>query len=92
MLWKFKQENMQLLWSRCYQQVRNWFTKFCSKDLSLEGKPRCSSEINKDALKTLVKNDSHLNTWKLAEKLNTLQPTICHHLKKMSKVSKFLYI
>ena len=58
--------------------------------MSLKNEPRPgrSSDFDDDVLKSLVKCSPCQSTRELADKLNTSQSTICHHLEKMGKVSK----
>ena len=94
MLWEFKQGNNATETDEeiCSvygegtitdRAVWNWFVKFRSGDTSLKDEPRpgCSSDFDDDALKALVKCSPCQSTWKLADKLNTSQSTICHHLE-----------
>ena len=70
--------------------VRNWFVKFRSGDTSLKDEPRPgrSLDFDAEALKSLVECNGRQSTLELADRLNTSQSAICHHLKKMGKVSK----
>ena len=69
------------------RQVRNWFAKFRSGDISLkvEPKPEQSSDIDEDAFKELVESNPRKSTRELALELNTSQSTICRQLKKDRK-------
>ena len=63
-------------------------TGFQSFVLRNEPRPGCSSDLDQDALRELVEYNLHKSRWESALDLNTSQTTICHHLKKIGKVSK----
>ena len=72
------------------RQVRNWFAKFRSGDMSLkdERRPGRSSDLDEDALRELLESNPRKSTRELALVLNASQSTICRHLKKIEKVNK----
>ena len=86
--WKITSVYSQSIITDC--QVQNWFSKFHFGDISLKEEPRLghSSDLDQNALRELVECNPHKRTWELALDLNTSQSTICHHLKKIGKVSK----
>ena len=53
-----------------------------------EPKPGCSLDFDHDPLRELVECNWHKSTQELALDLNTSQTPICHHVKKIGKVSK----
>ena len=72
------------------RQVQNWFSKFCSGDMSLwdEHRPGCSSDRHHNSLRELVECNPHKSTWELALDLNTSQSAIGCHFREIGKVNK----
>lgn len=55
--------------------------------MTLKDKLRaCSSDLDKNLLKTILEQNPHQSTKNIAERLNTSQLTVCRHLKKLRKV------
>ena len=76
------------------QAVWNWFVKVRSEDMSLKDEPRPgrSLDFDAEALKSLVECNARQSTRELADKLNTSQSAICHHLKKMGKSASWVFV
>ena len=54
--------------------------------MTLKDKLRaCSSDLDKNLLKTILEQNPHQSTKNIAERLNTSQLTVCRHLKKIKK-------
>ena len=71
------------------RQLRNRLAKFRSDDsLADKSRPRSSWNLDEDPLSELVAFNRGKIAQELALDLNTYQFTICHHLKRIRKVSK----
>ena len=107
MMWKFKNnktatetaKKISSIYDQSFitnRQVRKWFAKFCSNDISSlsdETSARSSPDFDQKALRelmALINGNSHNSTRELTVDLNISQSTICSLLKKMGKLSQRL--
>ena len=70
---------------------RRWYEKFETGDFDLSDKPRSgrSSLINDDVVKAMLEQDPFPTTSEIAERLNSAQRTISHHIRKIGLVWKY---
>jgi histone-lysine N-methyltransferase SETMAR len=69
---------------------QRWFTKFRSGETSLEDKPRPGrpTELDNDALLSLVESDPRRTTRELAQTLGSSNVTVANHLHQLGKICK----
>jgi len=84
-------KNIQKVYlDRALRTVKKWFAKFRRGDFNLEDEP-CSgrpSDIDDDALRALIANNSRISTEEIAEALNIDRSTAFRRLKKMGLTLK----
>ncbi|XP_018046256.1 PREDICTED: histone-lysine N-methyltransferase SETMAR-like [Atta colombica] len=71
--------------------VRKWFARFKAGDFNLEDqeRPGRPSTTDEDQIKTLMENNPHYTTRKLAEMLNMSKSTIHKHFVKLGYINRF---
>lgn len=72
------------------RKCQEWFTKFRSDNFDLKDIPRSGrpSELDNDALTSVVESDPRLTSRELAEKFKCDQSTIIRHLHQIGKSNK----
>ena len=72
------------------RQCQNWFARFRSRDFDLKDAPRSGrpTEVDKDKIKAIIKNNRRSATQEIAEKLNISHACVERHLKHLGYVNK----